>query len=251
MQGARSRFDGIYQAIPGEYAPKLALGYCAETQREWAQALELYDAVRRRNHSLGPAAFGYARVRLASTEQEDPALALTEALAALELVPAHSRHLTAARTAIVRIKATRARNPLDNDDEALKGALHRLGPLFHEHGLTDLRARRRLETELWETVLERIPFRPIGELTAGLDERLTAPRDRKELAETLSLLYRGLAEQARRSDLPDSNEIADALIDRANRVRPLGFRHDRRHPWLGTTYWRRLRDGLNSRPSSK
>ena len=149
MQGARSRFDGIYQAIPGEYAPKLALGYCAETQREWAQALELYDAVRRRNHSLGPAAFGYARVRLASTEQEDPALALTEALAALELVPAHSRHLTAARTAIVRIKATRARNPLDNDDEALKGALHRLGPLFHEHGLTDLRARRRLETELW------------------------------------------------------------------------------------------------------
>ncbi|MEV6791002.1 tetratricopeptide repeat protein [Streptomyces sp. NPDC051320] len=247
LTGARRRFDGIYQAIPGEYAPKLVLGYCAEKEREWPQALEFYDAVRRRNHSLGGAAFGYARVRLGSVRAEG----LADALAALELVPAHSRHLTAARTAIVRIKAARARNPLDPDDEALKDALHRLGPLFHEHGLTDPRARRRLEAELWETVLERAPFRSIGELTAGLDERLTAPRDRKELEETLSLLYRGLAEQARRSDLPDSNEIADALIDRANKVRPLGFRHDRRRPWLGKTYRQRLRDGLNSRPSSK
>lgn len=249
LPGARSRFDGIYRAIPGEYAPKLALGYCAETAErpDWEQALELYDAVRQRNHSLGGAAFGYARVCLASGRPEG----LTDALAALELVPAHSRHLTAARTAIVRINAARSRNPLDHDDEALQDALHRLGPLFHEHGLTDQRARRRLETELWETVLERLPFRKLGELTAGVDERLTIPADRKELEGTLSLLYRGLAEQARRSDLPDNNEIADALIDRANKVRPLGFRHDRRRSWLGTTYRQRLRDGLNSRPTSK
>ncbi|WP_328536823.1 serine/threonine protein kinase [Streptomyces sp. NBC_00344] len=247
IAGARGRFDGIYRAIPGEYAPKLALGYCAEVQREWPQALEFYDAVRRRNHSLGGAAFGYARVRLASVEVRG----LTDALTALELVPAHSRHLTAARTAIVRIEAARARSPLAPDDEALRDALHRLGPLFHEHGLTDPRARRRMETELWETVLERTPFRKLSELTAGLDERLTAPADLKELEETLSLLYRGLAGQARRSDLPDSNEIAEALIDRANKVRPLGFRHDRRRPWLGKRYRRILRDGLGSRSSPK
>lgn len=67
----------------------------------------------------------------------------------------------------------------------------------------------------------------------------------------LSLLYRGLADQARRSDLPDSNEIAEALIDRANSVRPLGFRHDRRHPWLGKAHRQRIRDRLSPRSSSK
>ncbi|WP_327295380.1 serine/threonine protein kinase [Streptomyces sp. NBC_01197] len=290
--GAGLRFDAIYDAIPGEYAPKIALGYCAERRREWPQALRLYDAVRRRNHSLGGAAFGCARVLLAAANdaaaggtgteggtgtadgigtaddsRTAPATAtvaatgspatradrgegLAGALAALELVPAHSRHLTAARTAIVRIKAARARNS-PPDDDALKDALHRLGPLFHEHGLTDHRARQRLETELWETVLARVPHRTPAEFTAQLDSRLTAPESPQELAEMLSLLYRGLADQARRSDLPDSNEIAEALIDRANSVRPLGFRHDRRHPWLGKAHRQRIRDRLSPRSSSK
>lgn len=243
--GAALRFDAIYDAIPGEYAPKLALGYCAELEQDRPQALRLYDAVRRRNHSLGGAAFGCARVLLAGASGTPDA-----ALAALELVPAHSRHLTAARTAIVRIKAARARNS-PPDDDALKDALHRLGPLFHEHGLTDHRGRHRLETELWETVLERVPHRPLADFTAQLDGRLTAPESPRELADMLSLLYRGLADQARRSDLPDSNEIAEALIDRANSVRPLGFRHDRRHPWLGKAHRQRIRDRLSPRSSSK
>ncbi|MFJ5288301.1 tetratricopeptide repeat protein [Streptomyces sp. NPDC088348] len=269
--GARLRFDAIYDAIPGEYAPKLALGYCAERRCEWPQALRLYDAVRRRNHSLGGAAFGCARVLLAAVSDGSEAVArdldgpatdrsgepaahrgegLAGALAALELVPAHSRHLTAARTAIVRIKAARARNS-PPDDDALKDALHRLGPLFHEHGLTDHRGRHRLETELWETVLERVPHRPLADFTAALDARLTAPQSPQGLADMLSLLYRGLADQARRSDLPDSNEIAEALIDRANSVRPLGFRHDRRHPWLGKAHRQRIRDRLSPRSPSK
>ncbi|MCX4723921.1 serine/threonine protein kinase [Streptomyces sp. NBC_01306] len=265
--GAGLRFDAIYDAIPGEYAPKIALGYCAERRREWPQALRLYDAVRRRNHSLGGAAFGCARVLLAAANDvpgggtgteggtgtagtADRGEGLAGALAALELVPAHSRHLTAARTAIVRIKAARARNS-PPDDDALKDALHRLGPLFHEHGLTDHRGRQRLETELWETVIARVPHRPLAEFTAALDSRLAAPESSQELAEMLSLLYRGLADQARRSDLPDSNEIAEALIDRANSVRPLGFRHDRRHPWLGKAHRQRIRDRLSPRSSSK
>ncbi|WP_329167680.1 protein kinase [Streptomyces sp. NBC_01267] len=247
IQQADMLFDGIYGAIPGEYAPKIALGYCAEQRQDRPRALKFYDAVRRRNHSFGGAAFGCARVHLAGPGTEG----LNEALAALELVPAHSRHLTAARTAVVRIKAARARIDPGPGDEALKDALHRLGPLFDQHGLTDQRARRRLETELWETVLTRVPPRSLAELTAGLADRLTAPVNRQQLKELLSQLYRGLADQARRSDLPDSTEIAEALIDRANEVRPLGFRHDRRYPWLGQTHRQRIRDLLNPLSASK
>ncbi|MBM7173846.1 protein kinase, partial [Streptomyces sp. G44] len=62
---ARGHFDRVYAAIPGEYAPKLALGHCAEHLHRPHEALTFHEAVRLRNPSLGSAAFGAARARLA------------------------------------------------------------------------------------------------------------------------------------------------------------------------------------------
>ena len=115
LRSALQSFDKVYSAIPGEYAPKLALGYCHEKLADWwrgesgpeheewnehheEQAMRFYDAVWRRNHALGSAAFGLARIHLARGKPD-------RALASLEGVPPDSRHRTAARTAMVRIHA--------------------------------------------------------------------------------------------------------------------------------------------------
>ncbi|MFD0429498.1 tetratricopeptide repeat protein [Streptomyces zhihengii] len=62
--------------------------------------MRYYDAVWRRNHALGTAAFGLARIQLARHRPD-------QALASLAGVPPDSRHRTAARTAMVRIHAGR------------------------------------------------------------------------------------------------------------------------------------------------
>ncbi|MFD4814962.1 tetratricopeptide repeat protein, partial [Streptomyces sp. NPDC058418] len=138
---ALEEFSSVYAAIPGEYAPKLALGYCHERLGNENRAVEFYRAVWRRNHALGSAAFGLARIHLA---QGRPDLAL----ASLAGVPADSRHRTAARTAMVRIHAD---VPADGSVPSVAAAarayttLHRL---TRSEGLTDRHARERLATDL-------------------------------------------------------------------------------------------------------
>ncbi|NSL43475.1 tetratricopeptide repeat protein, partial [Streptomyces sp. 8P21H-1] len=129
---ARLHFDRVFAAIPGEYAPKLALGYCAERLGRWQEALTFYEAVRLRNPSLGSAAFGAARARLALGGER----AWDDAVRALDAVPQHSRHRTAARTAAVRVGVEHVRTAGHPDEVAdrLREVLARLARLFHAHG---------------------------------------------------------------------------------------------------------------------
>ncbi|WP_338699113.1 tetratricopeptide repeat protein [Streptomyces sp. Q6] len=245
---ARDHFDQVYGAIPGEYAPKLALGYCAEhlghrAERRsggeaalghWHEALTFYEAVRLRNPSLGSAAFGAARTRLAL----GGAGARAAAIDALDAVPQHSRHRTAARTATVRI----AVEHVDGTD-TLEEALVRLGRLFNEHGLTDEQARVRMKAEVWEAAqrlvvagtVDAAGLAHLSRATAARDDeardaggRLEFPSQGRELGTHLSGFYLMLARQAARSeDLPHADEIAERLLDRAYLVRPMALRHHR------------------------
>ncbi|MEU6820455.1 tetratricopeptide repeat protein [Streptomyces atriruber] len=252
---ARGHFDRVYAAIPGEYAPKLALGYCAEQLGRRHEALTFYEAVRLRNPSLGSAAFGAVRARLALGGPD----ALTDAIAALDAVPQHSRHRTAARTAAVRIRVDHAR-----DADGLGAAVRALAQLFSAHGLTDEQSRVRMKAEVWgaahrllgegESEGEEPDGRDAGPgggadsprmtaaqlraVAAHADPLLEFPADGRALRTDLSRFYRVLAHQAAR-DAPYTDTgipLAEILLDRAYAVRPFGLLHSRfgkDFPWLG------------------
>ncbi|MFI6439368.1 tetratricopeptide repeat protein [Streptomyces sp. NPDC050759] len=244
VAAARRHFDRVYAAIPGEYAPKLALGHCAERLGRRHEALTFYEAVGLRNPSLGSAAFGAARARLALGGET----AREEAVRELDAVPQHSRHRTAARTAAVRtgIEYVRTGECDDRAPQRLGEVLGRLALLFHAHGLTDEEARVRMTVEAWEAVqgaLERDALDAAGlaALSAAADPRLGLPSDEHGLREDLSRRYVTLAHQAARSTAPEDAAVAEILLDRAYEVRPLAFRHHRDSPWLGkrVAHWLR------------
>ncbi|MFD5594280.1 tetratricopeptide repeat protein [Streptomyces griseorubiginosus] len=244
VTSAWGHFDRVYAAIPGEYAPKLALGHCAERLGHGHAALTFYEAVRLRNPSLGSAAFGAARARLA----RDGERAREEAVRELDAVPQHSRHRTAARTAAVRIGIEYVRRAERDDDvpRRLREVLDRLALLFHAHGLTDEEARVRMTVEVWEAVqgaLARgaLDAAGLAALSAGADPRLGLPPDEHALREDLSRRYVTLAHQAARSTAAEDTAVAEILLDRAYEIRPLAFRHRRDGPWLGRRFAEWLR----------
>lgn len=245
LNRALERFDAVYAAIPGEYAPKLALGYCHEKLAdEWRtgepaaseareaheeQAMLFYDAVWRRNHALGAAAFGLARIHLARHSPD-------RALASLDGVPPDSRHRTAARTAMVRIHSG---TPTVASAIRAHAALHRLAG--HE-GLTDSQAQERLTAELREQLLELVRAQGpdvLAQLRAALPAAVPVPSTERELREQLSTSYRRLAKQVPRTDRAEGAALAEALLDNAYSTRPLGLRHARARAGGGTWAWRR------------
>ncbi|GAA2415891.1 serine/threonine-protein kinase [Streptomyces glaucosporus] len=146
VAAAEKHFEEVHGALPGEYAPKLALGYCAEHRDALDRAERYYHAVWRRNTQQGSAAFGLARVHLARGERE-------EAADVLERVPPMSRHYDAARIAAVRIRAARLSPgreglPDRSDLAAVQREMPRLA--------LDAGERARLEAEIREWALDWI-----------------------------------------------------------------------------------------------
>ncbi|MDT0549677.1 MULTISPECIES: serine/threonine-protein kinase [Streptomyces] len=206
---ARQEFDAVYDALPGEYAPKLALGYCAEHLRDHGAAEQFYQAVWQRNRSQGSAAFGLARLRLAAGDR-------TGAVDVLGGVPKVSRHHDAAQIATVRALAGRLGHPdrLPTETDFAE-ALTRLPRLYLDDGRASGHARERLTAEVLEVALDWVlrygaadDAREAGALFGERDEQ-SAVRARLEKA------LRALAQQA------DSPEALEVLVDRANAVRPM------------------------------
>ncbi|KAK1179849.1 protein kinase [Streptomyces sp. NBS 14/10] len=203
---ARREFDAVYGALPGEYAPKLALGYCAEHLADHRAAERFYQAVWQRNRSQGSAAFGLARLRLAAGDRTGSVDVLSE-------VPKVSRHHDAAQIATVRVLAGRLGHPDGLPTEAdFAEVLTRLPRLYLDDGRSSGHARERLTAEVWEAALDWVlrfgNKDEAGALLGEYDEESTV---RAKLEETL----RALAQQA------DSPEAVEVLVDRANAVRPM------------------------------
>ncbi|MET8997307.1 tetratricopeptide repeat protein [Amycolatopsis sp. NPDC004169] len=197
---AAAAFDRVHRAWPGELAPKLALGFCAELRGQTERAERCYRSVWHRDHGQVSAAFGLARCSL-RTHGRDTAVAL------LDAVPPISRHYDAARIAAVRIRAGRLPSgPPGRDDFA--DAARRLPELY-----LDREAQDRLEALVREAALAGLT-EPGG--TDGwnggelLGERVTERGLRSLLEQSL----RRLAERAR-----DRNSHG-VLVDLANSVRP-------------------------------
>jgi serine/threonine-protein kinase PknG len=82
-EAAARSFGDVNAAVPGELAPKLALGVAIEQSGDPKRALPCYEVVARTDPSYTTAAFGLARCRLATGDRAG-------ALAAYDGVPASS-----------------------------------------------------------------------------------------------------------------------------------------------------------------
>jgi len=103
--GAVAHFDVVYREVPGELAPKLALGVAHECSGKYAAAARWYDVVSRTDPGFTTAVFGLARCRLEADDR-------TEAVEAYQRIPeASASHVDA------QIGATRALLDLDGDGQ--------------------------------------------------------------------------------------------------------------------------------------
>ena len=90
-RAAQQAFNAVYGQVPGELAPKLALGLACELGSEPDLAIRLYQTCASTDANyVAPAAFGMARVHAARGDVQ-------AAVAALDLVPPTSRSFTEAR----------------------------------------------------------------------------------------------------------------------------------------------------------
>ncbi|MFE4663869.1 tetratricopeptide repeat protein [Streptomyces sp. NPDC056716] len=209
FEGAALAFDAIYDAFPGETAPKLALGLCAEVLGQLDNAAEYYRLVWTTDPSFVSAAFGLARVQLASGDRAG-------AVRTLESVPEASIHYTAARVAAVRARlrhrtATGSDVPFLDDLSAAAGQVEAL----NAYGL-DATRRERLATEVLGAALDWIVSggRDSVPSAAGGRTLLGNGLDERGLRFGLERAYRTLARLA-----PGGEERID-LVERANRYRP-------------------------------
>jgi len=194
---ARAAFDAVYDALPGELAPQLALGFAAEAAGEAATAARYFGRVWTVDRSYVSAAFGLARTRLAAGDRAG-------AIAALAAVPQTSSHHVAAQVAAVRIHLT-AVGQSGAGFADLREAAGRLDRLTLDAG-----RRQQLTAEILGAALEA--------LTAGQavgDGRLLGCEPAEvPLRSGLEKSYRALARLA-----PDQVRRIE-LVDRANEVRP-------------------------------
>ncbi|MEU1300519.1 tetratricopeptide repeat protein [Streptomyces shenzhenensis] len=209
FEGAALAFDAVYDAFPGEAAPKLALGLCAEVLGQLDNAAEYYRLVWSTDPSYVSAAFGLARVQLAAADRSG-------AVRTLESVPESSIHYTAARVAAVRARlrqrtAGAGDVPLLADLSAAAAQVEALDA----YGLDPAR-REQLSAEVLGCALDWILSggRASAGPAAGGPVLLGNDLDERGLRFGLERSYRTLARLA-----PGGEERID-LVERANRYRP-------------------------------
>ncbi|MFF8943120.1 tetratricopeptide repeat protein [Streptomyces sp. NPDC014864] len=200
-------FDAIYDAFPGEVAPKLALGLCAEVLGQLDNAAEYYRLVWSTDPSHVSAAFGLARVQLAAGDRR-------AAVRTLESVPEASVHCTAARVAAVRARL-RHRTAVPSDTPFLEDltAAARQVEALEAYGLDPAR-REQLSAEVLGCALDWILSGGGASGPASRRVLLGSDLDERGLRFGLERSYRMLARLA-----PGGEERID-LVERANRYRP-------------------------------
>ncbi|MFF2012272.1 tetratricopeptide repeat protein [Streptomyces sp. NPDC058195] len=207
-ENAALSFDAVYDAFPGEPAPKLALGICAEVLGQLDNATEYYRLVWTTDPSFVSAAFGLARVRIAAGDRAG-------AVAALESVPEASIHYTAARVAAVRARL-RERAPDEPLLDDLLAASAQVSGLAG-FGLDAVR-REQLSAEVLGTALDWVlsgsPGAGAAARQPGPGTLLGSELDEQGLRFGLERSYRMLARLAE----PGDERIE--LVERANRLRP-------------------------------
>jgi serine/threonine-protein kinase PknG len=195
---AQAAFDAVLDALPGEPAPKLALGLAAEAAGDPATAAKYLGAVWTVDRSYVSAAFGLARIMVAGGDK-------TTAVHTLMAVPETSSRHTAAQVAAVRIRLS----PVQGSRVVSADDLHAAGQLVGRLQIDDA-LRQRLTAEVLQAALDRV----LGGQPLGTEQLLGSEPNMRGLRFGLERSYR---EQARHAI--DAHRRIE-LVDLANQVRP-------------------------------
>jgi len=197
--GAIDAFTKVYDAVPGELAPKLALGAALELAGAPAQALRWYEVVARTDPSHTTAAFGLARCRLAAADRAG-------ALEAYDAVPAASSSHDDAQVAKVEtlVAASGGRVPALDELETAARTLESL--------TLDPERRAALTVRLLLGALALVESTDPGDVTNG--SLLGVGLTERELRLGIERGYRTLAH------LTEDDDERIRVVDYANAVRP-------------------------------
>jgi serine/threonine-protein kinase PknG len=196
---AAERFRTVYEGVPGELAPKLALGVACELAGDHSAAAGWYEVVSRTDPAFTGAAFGLARCRLAGGDRAG-------ALAAYDRVPDSSSAYVDAQVTKIRCLGA-----LDGGGDPALSDLLGAGSILEGLEL-DGEHRARLTSELLEAGLRLLEH---GRATTNGRSRLLGHElEERDLRFGLERAYRSLARGA------DSRGERIKLVDRANHVRP-------------------------------
>jgi serine/threonine-protein kinase PknG len=195
---ARQCFLEVYREVPGELAPKLALGVSAEVARDAANAASWYRIVSRTDRSYVTATFGLARCLSRMGDREG-------SIEAYERVPdTSSAYVDAVVARIVTILAPDGREQPRMDEVREAGA-----------AVLTLELEDHRRDELLARVLEAALQRLTDGAPPDARERIAGlPLTDREVRLGLEATYRRLA---RTSGRP---EARIEFVDRANAVRP-------------------------------
>jgi serine/threonine-protein kinase PknG len=197
---ARKLFDQVYFDLPGEVAPKLALGLSAELTGDLAVAIKLYDLVAHTDPSFVSAVFGLARCHAKKGDRR-------AAVAALNRIPQSSalslRARVAAARMLVRSDAGQPRPALE--DLASASTLAEALPLDGLDKFT-------LSSEIYTAALEQMSSSTTKPTSNGM-KILGQPIDERSLRSGLEGCLRSMAHLL-------AGEDRIRLVDQANAVRP-------------------------------
>jgi serine/threonine-protein kinase PknG len=199
---AAGAFSAVYDELPGELAPKLALAFAAEAAGDTASAGRYFRLVWTVDRSYISAAFGLARACLTAGDRPG-------AIAALAAVPDTSSYHAAAQIAAVRILVSPG---VTADD--LRQADSRLGRL----ALDEVR-RQQLTVEILRAALnwassDQAPANNQARNASGDRLILGCEPNERSLRFGLERGYRALAR------LTSDRSRRIELVDMANAIRP-------------------------------
>ncbi len=198
---ARAAFSAIWDELPGELAPKLALGFTAEAAGDAAMARRCFQLVWTIDRSYVSAGFGMARACLTAGDRPT-------AIAAVAAVPETSSHYAAAQIAAVRLLVAGGPGRADVDLRQADLRLDRLS-------LDDNDPRRhQLAIEILRAALDLVagPAQAARAVPAAGERILGCEPNERALRFGLERGYRALA------TLVPERRVE--LVDLANSVRP-------------------------------
>jgi len=197
---ARKLFDQVYFDLPGEMAPKLALGLAAELTGEIPVAVKMYDLVSSTDPGFVSAVFGLARCHAVQGDRKS-------AVAALNRIPPTSALYLRSRVEATRMLIRKNAGPAEPSLEDLAAA-SALAESLSLDGLD----RFTLSSQIFTAAVAQMGSKAARQTTNGL-KILGQPVEERYLRVGLESSLRSMARFV-------SPEERIRLVDQANSVRP-------------------------------
>jgi serine/threonine-protein kinase PknG len=197
-KAARNEFDKVYFEMPGEVAPKLAVGFAAEQAGEMDVATAFYERVAKTDPNNTTAVFGLARCLQARND-------FSGAAAALEMVPPSHSLYTQSRIALGRVLM---HDEMAMDDTRLDRAAQAIESIKTDGEAVHQLAAMLLTCAVWMISVGKIKADSartlLGHPTEQYDLRIGAESEYRKAAR----LAAGTSEK-------------QSLVDLANEIRPV------------------------------